>query len=63
MCHEAPGHTYKLDFVVPLNSRQSVLAVDETSAETKEYIKHYGALWESKKAILCRHTEKIYKVR
>lgn len=37
---------------MPLNSRESILAVDESYAEPKERIKHYGALWESEDSTL-----------
>lgn len=43
-CRHQVSHTYELDFVMPLNSRESILAVDESYAEPKERIKHYGAL-------------------
>lgn len=37
---QAKSHTYRLEFLVPLKSKQSILTADESCAEPKEYSEH-----------------------
>lgn len=39
-CMQAKSHTYRLEFLAPLKTKQSILTADESCAEPKEYNEH-----------------------
>lgn len=39
-CMQARSHTYRLEVLVPLKSKQSILTADESCAGPKEYSEH-----------------------